>query len=947
MGLWYSKDTGMFLIAYADADHAGCQDTKRSTSESAQFLGAGREWNCGTLLCSNRISTGWLLYQTLAKRKIQFLERKARYEKHVSENAKTSNRGRGRVKVVTQGYGEELVKVHRIMSSITAQQAKLDLELVPKEKRLEIGKCNGRLNPGKTQREPTFQVFLDSLVLTPCYSAYLTTTDVPKVYNAYPEDDLNALGCLTTDWFLSDGNTGFPKTDVLSNLVSILFPFNFLNLRSRDFNRIIQIFVMSLSGKTSGLDKLRLSRAQILWGMYFKKNVDYANSMHTSRDDYLINTLRFISANEESQIYGARLLESMTSPEMRETKAYKTYLGYATGVTPPKKAQKFKKPASPKLTTVLVSPEEPTRKSKRVKRPAKKSTNAPTSGVVIRDTLVMSLSKKKEKMTVEKRKGIELLSEVALMEEAQYEEVYKKSLRDFHRTHPSGSGIVTKIAPSAAKIKPSGRDEDDSNNDHDSSSEGSDQESDRGDDNTQSDNEKELDSKHETDENKMGSESDQEENEEKVEDDEEEKGDEFVKTPSNYTDDEDETNIESKVDDNAEGNEDKGMDYTTNQFDDDVDVRLNKPVNVDKGFIKKEGTDAEMINVQQGNENLEITLNQVIEDAHVIISTIAKKTKVPVTSSSHSFDLASKFLKILDIPHTDAEIIYPMDVHVHHEVPSNQTPTLLIVPVLVITESSPKEVVELKKDDLLNTQVTSLVDKHLDSRLGASREEFMSYLSASITVRITEQVKIQLPQILPKEVSRKDKDKDEDPFARSDRGLKKRRTRKDDKPTKEEPEFEVVDSDMPQDQEENLGNNDEDPKRKTPQQGPTQSWLMTFASTADKPLKTFDELMSTPIDFSTMVIQKRVKDLKLGVKSYQKKINVTKPKTTKPGIKNRDLYTPYQDPQRFIYVDNQGRNMLMRLDKLYKFSDGTLTRLRTSLDDITKNIRMEYLPQRR
>ncbi|GJX33263.1 hypothetical protein Tco_0243118 [Tanacetum coccineum] len=39
MGLWYSKDTGMSMIAYADADHAGCQDTKRSTSGSAQFLG--------------------------------------------------------------------------------------------------------------------------------------------------------------------------------------------------------------------------------------------------------------------------------------------------------------------------------------------------------------------------------------------------------------------------------------------------------------------------------------------------------------------------------------------------------------------------------------------------------------------------------------------------------------------------------------------------------------------------------------------------------------------------------------------------------------------------------------------------------------------------------------------------------------------------------------------
>ncbi|GKD09631.1 hypothetical protein Tco_1189316 [Tanacetum coccineum] len=54
------------------------------------------------------------------------------------------------------------------MSSIIAQQAKLNLELVSKEKRLEIRKCNGRLNPRKIQREPTFQVVLDALALTPC-----------------------------------------------------------------------------------------------------------------------------------------------------------------------------------------------------------------------------------------------------------------------------------------------------------------------------------------------------------------------------------------------------------------------------------------------------------------------------------------------------------------------------------------------------------------------------------------------------------------------------------------------------------------------------------------------------------------------------------------------------------------------------------------------------------
>ncbi|GJW07732.1 retrovirus-related pol polyprotein from transposon TNT 1-94 [Tanacetum coccineum] len=39
MGLWYPKDTGFDLTAFADVDHAGCQDAKKSTSGSANFLG--------------------------------------------------------------------------------------------------------------------------------------------------------------------------------------------------------------------------------------------------------------------------------------------------------------------------------------------------------------------------------------------------------------------------------------------------------------------------------------------------------------------------------------------------------------------------------------------------------------------------------------------------------------------------------------------------------------------------------------------------------------------------------------------------------------------------------------------------------------------------------------------------------------------------------------------
>ncbi|GKD04102.1 hypothetical protein Tco_1179076 [Tanacetum coccineum] len=39
MGLWYSKDSCNALTAFADADHAGCQDTIKSTYRSMQLLG--------------------------------------------------------------------------------------------------------------------------------------------------------------------------------------------------------------------------------------------------------------------------------------------------------------------------------------------------------------------------------------------------------------------------------------------------------------------------------------------------------------------------------------------------------------------------------------------------------------------------------------------------------------------------------------------------------------------------------------------------------------------------------------------------------------------------------------------------------------------------------------------------------------------------------------------
>nr|GFC93959.1 hypothetical protein [Tanacetum cinerariifolium] len=95
---------------------------------------------------------------------------------------------------------------------------------------------------------------------------------------------------------------------------------------------------------------------------------------------------------------------------------------------------------------------------------------------------------------------------------------------------------------------------------------------------------------------------------------------------------------------------------------------------------------------------------------------------------------------------------------------------------------------------------------------------------------------------------------------------------------------------------------------------------------------------------SSIVIKRRVEDLQLGVESYQKRLNLTKPYTYRPDLKRREAYTAHSNPRGFIYQNKDKKNRLMQIDELHKFSDGTLNDVRNALDDRLKGIRMQYLP---
>ncbi|GKC26824.1 hypothetical protein Tco_1034118 [Tanacetum coccineum] len=119
--------------------------------------------------------------------------------------------------------------------------------------------------------------------------------------------------------------------------------------------------------------------------------------MHIARDDIILGLMRF------------------------DSDAYKTYLAYATGEASPKMKRKLKKPASPSKKRTLITEEE------KEPEPAKNVKKAPAK--------------------VARSMGIELLSNAALLEEAQLKKVLIRSKREtsIHKAGGSSEEADSKL----------------------------------------------------------------------------------------------------------------------------------------------------------------------------------------------------------------------------------------------------------------------------------------------------------------------------------------------------------------------------------------------------------------------------------------------------------------------------------------------------------------------
>nr|GEU30702.1 hypothetical protein [Tanacetum cinerariifolium] len=612
-------------------------------------------------------------------------------------------------------------------------------------------------------------------------------------------------------------------------------------------------------------------------------------NLHIICDDSLLGTLKFVSKTQDCQQYGALIPDDMINQDVKYSKAYKTYYDFATEEATPKKARKFKK----------------------------KSTIVAKTCVAIRDTPSESVLKKKTPAKVNRGKCMGLLYDVALLKTAQLKKTLKKRKLETYKLHASGSGDgVGSLpkGPNAQEHKNTGTEEGTDSDDDDS--------------------------------------------------------DEVTK------DDDDEDDVESDADDDIK------------EFYKDVNVRSTDTKHKKQGKEDKEMKDAGRDDTQQTK------YEQVKYDEHVTLKTVhdTQKTKGPVQSSSVSSDFANQFLNLDNVPPTDTKVVSLMNVKFRHEEPNTHNPPLLNIPITVISKivsALEKELSQLKQADysaqllkMIKSQIPAMVDAQISIRLKDSiKKSFRSYIAEFEKAKderkryiylvgkyvkeiIKDEVKSQLPQILPKETSdfstpiiqriinesvenavlakssfqpesthnaasslnefklnkilldkleksksyraaeqhkdlydalvksyqldkdlfdsygkayslkrvREDKDKDEDPPARSDQWLKKGR-REWTLNLQKALNQKSLNTEMLQDQGGDLGNTKDQPNVeeaskhdlfKKPERPltldrdwnagkqidfrPPQTWISKIAK-AGKPPLTFDEMMSTPIDF--------------------------------------------------------------------------------------------------
>nr|GEU94700.1 retrovirus-related Pol polyprotein from transposon TNT 1-94 [Tanacetum cinerariifolium] len=324
-GLWYPKDTAMALTAYADADHAGCQDTQRSTSGSAQFL-----------------RDKLILWMRSQLRDYGFAFNKIPLEQ--VENGVVELYFVMMDYQLANIFTKALPRVR--FEFLLPRLDKMANENVPA---LAPTRSDDQILPFAASNTLTYEA------KTGAYSFQLDETRFVLDTNLL-RDALEITPIDQAYHFVSP-----PSGDAIMNFVNQLGYTEVIHFMSRmavnnlyqPWRAILSMINQCLTGKTSGHDRPRYPVLQMFWGIFMSTNVDYAELLWeefvqaiqtfltdkvnlgspTKKDkkdkpheDFRLGNLKFVPKGKIDEVFGMPITDELILNNIRNAPYYNTYL---------------------------------------------------------------------------------------------------------------------------------------------------------------------------------------------------------------------------------------------------------------------------------------------------------------------------------------------------------------------------------------------------------------------------------------------------------------------------------------------------------------------------------------------------------------------------------------------------------------------------------------------
>nr|GEZ29741.1 retrovirus-related Pol polyprotein from transposon TNT 1-94 [Tanacetum cinerariifolium] len=253
---------------------------------------------------------------------------------------------------------------------------------------------NFHLRSDITFKESTLQLMYDVLRLTPFYKEFLVIADVSDIY--MQEFWATATVHHHSIRFKMDNKKRIVYLEYFREMLHIC-----PRLPGQTFDELpFEEEVLAFLGFLRHSEEIRkLIDAQILWGMYHKKNVDFAylvwedfvyqvehkdakksNAMyyprftkviincfmtkdpsiprrnkvnwHYVKDDQMFTMIKLVSRHQNTQQFGVMLPVELTNEDIKNSEAYKEYYVVASGAVPPKTKASVRKTKSSSDTTI-------------------------------------------------------------------------------------------------------------------------------------------------------------------------------------------------------------------------------------------------------------------------------------------------------------------------------------------------------------------------------------------------------------------------------------------------------------------------------------------------------------------------------------------------------------------------------------------------------------------